>query len=194
MFNTFTNGADCGAGGNQWVASAISTSTQVSVKINLDSTSDVNGKVTINMTGPDGKWFGIGLGAKTFTMSDRPYTIIVDGDGAVTERKLGNYNGGKLLDPSVQVVSSRSFNGIRNVVMTRTYQGNTAEHYTFDPKTASTIPHITASGSGPKYSYHGSKTRGGATLQLFTIDTPICICNTGIKGSNQIGQLNDFFC
>ena len=135
------------------------------------------------MTGPDGKWFGIGLGANTFTMSDTPYAIIVDGNGAVSERKLGNHDGGKLLDTSVQVISTRAYNGIRNVVMTREYQGKTPEHYTFNPKSTSTIPHISASGSGPNFSYHGSKTRGGATLQLFTLDTPSCICNTGIKGS-----------
>ena len=183
VYNTLVDGPVCGMGGNQWIASANSTTTQVSFDISLDSQSDVNGKVVINMTGPDGKWFGIGLGAKTFTMSDTPYAIIVDGNGAVTERKLGNHDGGKVLDSSVKVVSSRSFDGLRNVVMTRSYKGKTPEHYTFDPKSTSTIPHITASGSGPNYSYHGSKTRGGATLQFFTLDTPTCICNTGIKGS-----------
>ena len=58
----------------------------------------------INITGPDGKWFGVGLGAKTFTMSDQPYTIVVDGSGKVSEMKLGDHSGGQALANSVKIV------------------------------------------------------------------------------------------
>ena len=183
VYNTYMHGPDCGVGGDQWWGSSESTTTNVAFELFLDSNVGDNGEVTINMTGPEGKWFGVGLGATTFTMSDTPYAIIVDGTGAVTERKLGNHDGGKLLDSSIQVVSNRVYDGIRNVVMTRSFEGKTPEHYTFDPESTSTIPHITASGKGSDFSYHGHTTRGGATLQLIALDKPTCICNTGIKGS-----------
>ena len=63
------------------------------------------------------------------------------------------------------------------------FQGQTTDHYTFDPTTTSSIPTITASGTGPNYAYHGPTQRGGGSLHLAGVDTPTCICNTGIKGS-----------
>ena len=73
----------------------------------------------INITGPDGKWFGVGLGAKTFTMSDQPYTIVVDGSGKVSEMKLGDHSGGQALANSVKIVSNKVVNGQRTVSLTR---------------------------------------------------------------------------
>ena len=137
----------------------------------------------MNITGPDGKWFGIGLGAKTFTMSDQPYAIIVDGVGNISEMKLGNHDGGRSIQKTIQVVSNKVADGQRTVVLMRSMKGLTADHYTFDPTTTSNIPMITASGKGSAYSYHGPTNRGGAPLHLVGIDTPTCICNTGIKGS-----------
>ena len=49
--------------------------------------------------------------------------------------------------------------------------------------TTSSIPTITASGSGPNFAYHGPSHRGGGSLHLSGVDTPTCICTTGIKGS-----------
>ena len=51
------------------------------------------------MSGPADVWFGIGFGAST--MNDKPYAIIVDGNGNVTERKLENHGPGSLLSNSV---------------------------------------------------------------------------------------------
>ena len=48
---------------------------------------------------------------------------------------------------------------------------------------SSTMPYITASSIGPTFSYHGPKTRGGANLQIYTLDSPTCLCNAGVKGS-----------
>ena len=62
-------------------------------------------------------------------------------------------------------------------------QGQTSDHYTFEPLTTSSIPTITASGTGPNFAYHGPTHRGGGSLHLAGVDTPTCICNTGIKGS-----------
>ena len=88
------------------------------------------------------------MGAKTFTMSDQPYTIIVDGSGAVSELKLGNHDGGQTIAKSVQILSNKVENGRRTVVLQRSLKGQTGDHYTFDPMTTSTIPIITASGTG----------------------------------------------
>ena len=42
-----------------------SSTTKVDLKLSLDAKND---QASIKITGPDGKWFGVGLGAKTFTM------------------------------------------------------------------------------------------------------------------------------
>ena len=42
-----------------------SSTTEVDMKLSLTSKSN---QAMINITGPDGKWFGVGLGAKTLTM------------------------------------------------------------------------------------------------------------------------------
>ena len=63
------------------------------------------------------------------------------------------------------------------------FQGQTTDHFTFDPTTTSSISTITASGTGPNYAYHGPTSRGGGSLHLAGVDTPTCICNIGIKGS-----------
>ena len=101
----------------------------------------------------------------------------------MTERKLGNHADGTILEKSVRIISSNVLNGIRNVTMTRPYKGKSPDHYTFDPEQTSVIPHITASGTGPDFAYHGPKTRGGASLQIYTLDSPTCLCNAGVKGT-----------
>ena len=98
-------------------------------------------------------------------MSDNPYAIIIDGSGTVTEMKLGNHDGGRAVSKSVQVVSNQVENGIRTVVLTRSFKGQTADHYTFDPSTTSTIPILTASGKASTYAYHGPTNR---YILLFT--------------------------
>ena len=92
-------------------------------------------------------------------MSDNPYAIIIDGSGTVTEMKLGNHDGGQALSKSVQVVSNQVENGVRSVVLTRSFKGQTADHYTFDPSSTSTIPILTASGKASNYAYHGPTNR-----------------------------------
>ena len=94
----------------------ISSSTEVDLKLGLSAKND---QAMINITGPDGNWFGVGLGAKTFTMSDHPYTIVVDGSGKVSELKLGDHSGGQTLAKSVTIVSNKVVNGRRTISLTR---------------------------------------------------------------------------
>ena len=71
---------------------------QVSLKTQHDK---VN--VRLTMSGPSDVWFGVGFDDST--MADRPYAIIVDGDGDVTERKLENHSPGSLIQPGSIKVS-----------------------------------------------------------------------------------------
>ena len=49
--------------------------------------------INISVTGPSDVWFGFGFGAAA--MKDQPYAVIVDGEGAVTERKLADHSPGQ---------------------------------------------------------------------------------------------------
>jgi hypothetical protein len=153
----------------------------VTITIGLNS-SVPGGRATITLSGPDGRWFGVGLDSPNFDMADQPYTIVVDGAGTVTEVKLGKHAPGNVLQSSLTVVANSVTNGRRNVVLQRPFAGITGDHYTFDPKT-SALPLLAASGTSPTYSYHGGKQRTGGTLYFAAIDAPTCICNAGVHGT-----------
>lgn len=129
------------------------------------------GLATITLSGPSGLWFGAGFDAET--MADKPYTLIVDGKGAVTERRMGKHDAGTQLSASVKVVSSTVVSGRRTVVVERPLAGATTQHLTFDPA-ATGLPYIAAIGSTPELSYH--KARGGGDLMLVEAGAPLCIC------------------
>ena len=82
ILNKHPSGSACGAGGSHWLGSISSEEAFVHFTAELDKSSD---SVTLNITGLDGKWFGVGIGAPTFMMSDKPYAIIIDGSGNVKE-------------------------------------------------------------------------------------------------------------
>ena len=62
-------------------------------------------------------------------MSDAPYAIIVDGKGAVQERRLASHAPGTALAPSLEVLSASVQNGVRTVVLRRAAVGQTAQHW-----------------------------------------------------------------
>jgi len=179
-FNTKESTIQCG-GGKVFTGSYDATGAVVTVKIDLDS-SLTTGKATITLSGPNGKWFSVGLDAPNYAMSDKPYTFVVDGAGNVSERKIGNHDPGTVLPSSVQVVSNKVADGVRTVVMVRGFEGKTPDHYSFDTETSS-IATIFASGSGSTFSYHGPHTRTGGLLKMAVIDFPTCICYAGQSGS-----------
>ena len=86
---------------------------------NIDSFSNAVYRARITIAGPDGKWFGVGLGAKTFKMSDQPYTIVVDGSGKVSEYKLGDHSKGQILATSVVQKENEVVNGRRKILLVR---------------------------------------------------------------------------
>ncbi len=66
------------------------------MSLSLDAARKV---ATITLSGPADVWFGVGWNAKT--MTDQPYAIIVEGkSGNVTERRLGDHDPGRLLQPT----------------------------------------------------------------------------------------------
>jgi hypothetical protein len=151
------------------------------VSIKLDA-SVPGGRATITLAGPAGVWFGVGLNSPNYDMADLPYSLIVDGTGNVSERKLGKHAPGTLLKQSITVVSSSVTDGRRQVVLERPFAGLTADHYTFDP-TAAMLPMLAASGSDPVFGYHGGKTRTGGNLYFAAVDAPTCLCSAGVQGS-----------
>ena len=127
--------------------------------------------ITIVISGPSTVWFGVGFDAAT--MAEEPYAIIVDGNGAVTERKLGEHSPGPLLKPTVSVLTNSVTQGIRTVVMTRPLQG-----MPFCSK-ASSLSVITAVGSTVELSYHAART--GASILLLPTTADACVCEPNVK-------------
>jgi hypothetical protein len=137
----------------------------VELRLSLDM---ANPNATFELTGPAGVWFGVGFNAKA--MGDAPWTVIVDGAGGVTERKLGNHEPGTQLPRSISVLSNTVAAGNRTVVLTRSLQG---AHFNFSFKQTS-LPFIAAVGSGPELAIHTAAAE--ATLTLLATDAPNCVC------------------
>jgi hypothetical protein len=157
------------------------------------STKTSSGNATITLTGPADVWFAVGLDAKL--MTDKPYTLIVNASGVI-EQQIGtcgseaDHCAGTRLKSSVTVTSNAVEGGVRTVVMTRPYQGATAEHYTFDPTSVTTINFIAAVGSSPLFAYH--KAHALSVLTFTTPNRPLCVCDVGAVG--QLCESNGTSC
>jgi len=125
----------------------------------------------ITMRGPSDVWFGVGFDATA--MKDKPYAIIVDGKGAVTERKLADHGPGNELTSSVTLISNSVQDNIRTVVLHRRVQGITKDHFNL-PTSPGDLNVISAVGSSSELSYHKARSGGKVTL-LPTRDT-VCVC------------------
>ena len=102
VYNNITsdNGAaECGQGGHMFVGEVRVDPSLTTVKVELDTNQKT---ATITMSGPNGKWFSVGFNAPSFKMSDKPYTVVVDGKGNVSERKLGDHDPGTVIDQSIR--------------------------------------------------------------------------------------------
>jgi len=164
-FNTHTPRASsslCGRGRTALVGRAKSL---VDLQLSLDQASP---NATFELTGPDGAWFGVGFNARA--MADAPWTVIVDGAGRVTERKLGNHEPGAQLPLSVHVLSNTVTAGVRTVVLTRSLQG---AHFSFSLN-QTTLNFIAAVGNTVQLAIH--KAAAEATLTLLAVGAPNCVC------------------
>eukprot|EP00730_Choanoeca_flexa_P014858 TRINITY_DN6649_c0_g2_i2.p1 TRINITY_DN6649_c0_g2~~TRINITY_DN6649_c0_g2_i2.p1 ORF type:complete len:719 (+),score=185.41 TRINITY_DN6649_c0_g2_i2:78-2234(+) len=174
VYNNATNdGATCGS------STHVKGTAKSLVELTVDLDASNNNTATITMTGPAQVWFGVGFDATT--MADLPYTIVVNGTGGVMERRLGDHDPGRVLSPSVTVVSNTVENNLRTVVLTRSMKGQSSDYYTFDIATGTNINFINAYGDTPDFQYH--KERTATSLSLLAVDAPTCICDGGATGS-----------
>lgn len=163
----------------------------VSLKVDLQQ------EATLSIVGPADVWFGIGPGASGMCMQAvadecwlRPYGIIVDGE-SVRERYLDvSIDGGRgrLLQPSIKVVSNTVKDGLRTVVITRSMHGSNKQYYSFDASNP-LMYFIDARGTSLNYTSWPVSVPDQAglakvgTLNFVNVDAPTCICETGIKGT-----------
>ena len=168
FYNTAKQGgAPCGVTKGGSLGGAIDSVTQI--EVHIDS---AKGQVTITASGPSTEWFGVGFGASE--MKGKPWTLIMEGNGNVTERQLADQSSGTLLKSSVTVVSNTVADGKRTAIMTRALKGVSTEYFSFTTQMA-TIPLINAVGSGPLLAVH--KAKDPVTLSLLpTGSGGACVC------------------
>ncbi|KAK3262691.1 hypothetical protein CYMTET_28467 [Cymbomonas tetramitiformis] len=148
------------------------TPSLVEVKVTLDFHQEV---AKIELEGPASVWFGVGFNATA--MSDAPWTIVVDGFGKVTERRLGVHVAGEPLPASLTLVSNIVAGDRRKLEVTRPFAGATKKHYTFSPS-LDRLDIIQAIGGGSEFAYHTQKS--AASLLFAPVGNPgasgACIC------------------
>ena len=159
FFNTAPKSAAGCAAKAAAVAGEVSAA-RVRVSVALDAEKR---QATLTLSGPADVWFGAAFGAHA--MADAPWTVVVDGSGAVSEKLLADHAAGSALAASVVVRSSRVEAGTRTVVLTRPLRGETPQHFSFSVAAEdATIAMLTAVGSGPEYGYHKEKAPCALTL------------------------------
>ncbi|MEC8032568.1 MAG: T9SS type A sorting domain-containing protein [Bacteroidota bacterium] len=134
---------------------------------NIDLTVSVdvaNNSVTLTMEGPSNKWFAVGFGSSSTSMSGAYTTHVSSATFQMNERRHGGNNQGTALSSSGAVTSDVTSGGRRTVIFTRSRVGLTSNYYTF-PSAAGSISIIWANGNSLSYGYHGNN-RGYATLTL----------------------------
>jgi hypothetical protein len=184
LFNSADSQVPCGAPHHDQTrthGSAAGGASGVRLSVEVDGGA---GLVTITMEVNDtaAHWYAVGFNASAM---DGAYAIVIDGGGGVSERTLGDHNGGHVLDPSpnLTVVSQTLKEGKRLTVLTRPLTGASAAHYTFSTALA-TLPFISAVGSTSAFSQH--RARSGSTLSLLAVGAPTCVCRGGT------GKINGF--
>jgi hypothetical protein len=143
--------------------------------------------VQLQLTGPADKWFGVGFGTDNMCLhmeadecpTGGPYAIIVSGD-TVTERKLEYHGIGVVLSESLTVESNQVNDGIRTVHLSRTLQGGSDKHYTFNP-TTTVVKVIMATGCSLEFEKHCG--HGPNQLNMLPVNTPTKVCQAGIEGT-----------
>jgi len=91
------------------------------------------------------------------------YTVVVNSNGTVQERKLGNHQGGNVLSASV-AYNAVVAGGVRTAYIERARAGASGNHYTFSSN-GGAINLIWAKG-GTSFGNHGGSNRGFASINL----------------------------
>jgi len=136
-------------------------STQLGTSMSFDITLNTNtDSVSMEFSGPSSGYYAVGFGGTSMTNT---YTVVVNANGTVQERKLGNHQGGSVLSASVTynaVVAS----GVRTAYIERARAGASGNHYTFSAN-GGPINLIWAKG-GTSFGNHGGSNRGFASINL----------------------------
>ena len=129
--------------------------------ITLDITLNTNtDSVDVEISGPASGYFAVGFGG---TGMNGTYIMLVNFNGTVQERKLGQWNGGSTLSSSISY-SAITSSGTRTAFIERARIGASTNHYTF-PANGGSIALIWAKG-GTSFGNHGSSNRGFGSINL----------------------------
>ncbi len=174
FLNKVKNRNSCGGNNGEYFSEILrDENTNLSIQFNM-----TDFEFILTLKGSSENWFGIAFNAHT--MSDLPYSIIVDGYGSVFEQKLGNHDQGKLLQNTINVEENTVINGMRTVKIRRNNVGINPDFYTFSSETPN-IPILLAVGNTPGFKYH--KFRGTNVLFLSSVSGNTCICDVGKGGT-----------
>lgn len=136
-------------------------STQLGTSMSLDITLNTNtDSVSMEFSGPSSGYYAVGFGGTGMTNT---YTVVVNSNGTVQERKLGSYQGGNVLSASV-AYNAVVTGGVRTAYIERARSGASGNHYTFSSNGGS-INLIWAKG-GTSFGNHGNSNRGFASINL----------------------------
>lgn len=129
--------------------------------ITLDVTLNTNtDSVDVEISGTASGYFAVGFGG---TGMNGTYIMLVNANGTVQERKLGQWNGGSTLSSSISY-SAITSSGTRTAYIERARIGASTNHYTF-PANGGSIALIWAKG-GTSFGNHGSSNRGFSSINL----------------------------
>ena len=136
-------------------------STQLGTSMSLDITLNTNtDSVSMEFSGPSSGYYAVGFGGTGMTNT---YTVVVNSNGTVQERKLGNHQGGNVLTASV-AYNAVVAGGVRTAYIERARAGASGNHYTFSSN-GGAINLIWAKG-GTSFGNHGGSNRGFASINL----------------------------
>jgi hypothetical protein len=136
-------------------------STQLGTSMSLDITLNTNtDSVSMEFSGPSSGYYAVGFGGTGMTNT---YTVLVNSNGTVQERKLGNHQGGNVLSASV-AYNAVVAGGVRTAYIERARAGASGNHYTFST-IGGAINLIWAKG-GTSFGNHGGSNRGFASINL----------------------------
>lgn len=150
----------------------------VSFDVTVDTLADL---VTMKISGPADRWFGVAFGSEFVGMATGPYAIIASDAPSVFEQDLGGFNPGQAAPVGITVLSDTTLGNTRTINLTRginaTYSGaiSDPDPYTF-PSTQGAFIHMlwARSVSTTTFGYHGSSgpNSGHAALTLAAIPLP----------------------
>ena len=151
-----------------------SLGSSMTLNVTMNTTTD---SLEMELSGPSSGYFSVGFGS---TGMNGTYILLVNSNGTMAERKLGQYNGGSVLTSSI-AYSAVTAGSTRTAYIERSRIAASTNHYTF-PANGGSIPLIWAKG-GSSFGNHGNANRGIGSINLInqcniptTTLTPQSIC------------------